>query len=64
MRDEIINMKTDVVMISARQKGLMKAVSLILPNGHHRYYPRHFGQNPYRVTRDNMAQKYIWATAL
>lgn len=63
MLNEIINMEIDVVVIFDRQKGLMEAVSIVLPNTHHSYCLRHLAQNLYGETRDSMARKYIWVAA-
>lgn len=41
VRNEMINMDTDVVIISDKQKGLMETVSLALPNTYHSYCFRH-----------------------
>lgn len=41
----IINIERDIMITFDRQKGLTKAVELMLLNAHHSYYLRHLVRN-------------------
>ncbi|XP_071676846.1 uncharacterized protein [Lolium perenne] len=60
---QINNQGDGCVVISDQQKGLIKAVSEIIPNAEHRMCERHIYANWRKQHRDKIFQKLFWACA-
>ncbi|XP_077237107.1 uncharacterized protein LOC143878749 [Tasmannia lanceolata] len=64
VRENVMSAETNVFTIcSDRQKGLMQAVPIELPNANHSYCMRHLAANFYSVFKDLLLKKLFWRAA-
>lgn len=57
IRDAMVVMERDIIIIFDKKKGVMEAMPLVLLNVHYSFCLRHLAKNLHGETKDNMARK-------